>query len=110
MSIFILAPEKNSMIKRIVKLSFAPEHVPAFRQIFEESQPLILRFPGCQHLELWQEAGAEHILFTVSHWESEAALEAYRHSELFVGTWARTKALFADKPAAWSLVLVEGSL
>jgi heme-degrading monooxygenase HmoA len=43
------------------------------------------------------------VLFTYSLWESEADLNAYRHSELFEDTWKHTKALFADKPAAWSV-------
>ena len=30
-------------------------------------------------------------------------LEAYRNSKLFEETWTQTKALFADKPQAWSL-------
>ncbi len=43
------------------------------------------------------------VLFTYSHWESEAALETYRHSELFAEVWAATKVLFNAKPEAWSV-------
>jgi heme-degrading monooxygenase HmoA len=42
-------------------------------------------------------------MFTVSIWESEDDLNAYRNSELFENTWAKTKVLFNDKPEAWSL-------
>ncbi len=90
------------MIKRIVRLQFKTEHVPAFLAIFEESKNKIRHFPGCQHLELLQEAGQEAIFCTFSRWDSLEALENYRHSELFIGTWARTKVLFSDKPQAWS--------
>ena len=34
--------------------------------------------------------------------ENEEALNAYRHSELFRSTWAKTKVLFAEKPIAFS--------
>lgn len=92
------------MIKRIVKMTFEPDRVSDFQAIFVESSPLIRAFPGCLHLELWQgKPPQQHILFTYSQWESEAALEEYRNSELFGRTWARTKVLFIDKPEAWTL-------
>jgi quinol monooxygenase YgiN len=93
---------RQSMIKRIVRLQFKPEHVPAFLAIFEESKNKIRHFPGCQHVELLQEAGQEAIFCTFSRWESLDALEEYRQSELFTSTWARTKVLFAERPQAWS--------
>lgn len=95
------------MIKRIVKLSFDPEQVPAFLTIFAESKDKIRAFPGCQHLELWRDRQAPNILFTFSYWEDEAALERYRHSDLFTATWARTKVLFNDRPQAWSVDVVD---
>ena len=39
---------------------------------------------------------------TYSHWESEEALNKYRDSELFKSVWSFTKALFAEKPQAFS--------
>jgi heme-degrading monooxygenase HmoA len=44
-------------------------------------------------------------LSTFSLWESEEALNNYRHSELFSVTWAKTKILFADRPVAFSNLL-----
>lgn len=98
------------MIKRIVKLTFQPEHTSSFVEIFNQSQAKILQFDGCKHLELWQDAQNECIFFTYSYWESEAHLNAYRHADFFKATWKKTKALFADKPEAWSVQVIHPSL
>ena len=58
-------------------------------------------------MELLQSASEPNVLFTLSIWERESDLEIYRQSELFLSTWARTKALFADKPEAWTLTVVD---
>jgi heme-degrading monooxygenase HmoA len=47
------------------------------------------------------------VLFTLSIWENPEALEAYRRSELFQNTWAKTKALFAEKAEAWSVEVAD---
>lgn len=96
------------MIKRIVKLTFREELVSNFMAIFEESKAKIRAFDGNLHLELLQDLTQPNVMFTFSFWEDEAALERYRQSELFKQTWARTKALFADKPAAWTVEEVGG--
>lgn len=90
------------MIVRIVRMTFAPEKTEAFLEIFNGSKGKIRSFPGCHHLELWQDASAPGVFTTYSHWENEQALENYRRSELFKTTWAKTKVLFAAKPVAWS--------
>jgi heme oxygenase (mycobilin-producing) len=92
------------MLKRIVKMTFRSENVPTFQQLFEERKALIRHFDGCQHLELWQDAHRPNVFFTYSFWDSETKLNAYRNSELFGDTWAKTKALFEEKPEAWSVV------
>lgn len=89
------------MIVRIVKMTFQPQHVADFVQVFEASKEQIRAFEGCLHLELLQHS-SKSIFTTYSHWESEKHLDAYRHSELFKQTWAQTKVLFAAKPEAWS--------
>lgn len=91
------------MIVRIVQMTFEPSQVDAFLSLFEERKQLIRHFDGCQHLELWQDAQQPGIFFTYSMWESEQHLNHYRFSELFKDTWAKTKALFAGKPQAWSV-------
>ena len=88
------------MIIRVVRMTFAA----AFLEIFRASQPRIRSFAGCRYLELWQDAQAPHIFCTYSHWDSEEALNNYRHSDLFTGVWSATKKLFAAPPLAFSSV------
>lgn len=95
------------MIVRVVRMGFRPEEVESFRMLFSERRAAIAAFNGCRHLELWQDANDENIFCTYSHWESEAHLNRYRFSEFFKDTWARTRALFAEKAVAWSVRRVE---
>lgn len=96
------------MIKRIVKMTFRPDGVEPFvQEVFEQSKAQIRAFPGCRHMELLQHTDDPNVLFTFSIWDDQAALDRYRQSELFQGTWAKTKALFAEKAAAWSVVVLD---
>ncbi len=88
---------------RIVKMTFEPESVQEFLKIFDESKSLIRHFKGCMQLELLQDASDKTIFFTYSVWESEAHLNAYRNSELFISVWNKTKLLFSSKAEAWSV-------
>lgn len=91
------------MFVRIVKLSFHQENIPAFLKNFEENKDKIRNAPGNRLLELYQDKNNPDVFFTYSYWETEADLENYRHSELFVTVWAFTKVLFNAKPEAWSV-------
>jgi len=91
------------MINRLVKLSFDPQKVDLFLQLFARTQKAIAGFEGCKGVRLLQDKNTPHIYFTYSLWESESALEKYRQSELFQNTWALTKQWFNAKPEAWSL-------
>ena len=91
------------MIKRFVKMTFKPEHVEDFKELFSNTKDLIAAAEGCKHLELLQDSHNETIFFTFSIWEDPSYLEQYRNSDLFLSTWAKTKVLFNDKPEAWSL-------
>ena len=93
------------MIRRIVKMTFQEDQVSTFQAIFAESKEKIRAFPGCEHLELLRCTKPANIFFTYSYWQDEERLNAYRHSELFQKTWAKTKVLFSDKPEAWSTEL-----
>lgn len=84
-------------------MEFKPEEVADFLNNFEKVKQQIRSFPGCQHLELYQDKNEANIFFTYSKWSSEDALEAYRSSELFRGVWATTKVKFRSKPQAWSV-------
>ena len=92
------------MITRIVKLTFRPEEVSAFHNIFEESKNAIKAMEGCLFLSLHQQSGTNNVYFTISQWHEEKHLEAYRNSELFQATWTKTKALFEARPEAWTLI------
>ncbi|MBC6607353.1 antibiotic biosynthesis monooxygenase [Hymenobacter sp. BT188] len=91
------------MLIRIVRMTFAAENIPAFLHLFQATETRIRQMPGCQHLELWQDASTPHIYCTYSHWESEEALNAYRKSALFGEVWPATKALFAAPAQAFSV-------
>lgn len=91
------------MIKRIVKMSFMPEKIEAFKAVFSANWQHIKTFEGCSHVELLQDQANPSVFFTYSLWEDENAVENYRQSELFKRVWASTKILFNDKPEAWSV-------
>ncbi len=96
------------MIKRIVKLTFEPQLVTVFlNEVFEPSKDKIRAFPGCISMELLKDTHLPHVLFTLSYWQSADDLEAYRNSELFKATWAKTKILFGQKAEAWSLEVLD---
>ena len=91
------------MLTRIVRMHFREEEVPNFLQIFKESQSKIAAFPGAHSVELLQDWNNTAVYYTYSIWDNEESLNAYRDSALFEGVWAATKALFAEKPKAYSL-------
>jgi quinol monooxygenase YgiN len=95
------------VIVRIVRMQFRPGEDEAFLAIFNASKHLIRQREGCQHLALYTEAGLPEVFFTYSVWDTTEHLDAYRNSELFRTTWAKTKALFADRARAWSMEEVE---
>ena len=90
------------MIVRIVKMTFKPELVPDFEQLFEETKNQIRGFEGCLHLQLLRDVNQPNIFFTYSHWINTESLNNYRNSALFAHVWPATKKLFAAKPEAWS--------
>lgn len=97
------------MLIRIVRMTFQPDAVAEFEAIFNGSKDRIRAFPGCQHLELLCDLDQPNVFCTYSHWDGTEALEAYRQSELFKTTWAKTKELFAEKAVAFSMGRVEES-
>lgn len=91
------------MFVRIVKMRFHEENIETFLENFEENKNHIRNFEGNRLLELYQDKNDPRIFFTYSYWENESDLENYRKSELFGSVWKFTKALFSDKPEAWSV-------
>jgi quinol monooxygenase YgiN len=92
------------MLFRIVRLTLDPVRVPEFLEIFAQSQAQIRQQPGCQHLELWQDADVPHIYCTYSHWDDAEGLNAYRRSALFGQVWPATKRLLTKPAEAFSVV------
>lgn len=90
------------MLIRIVRMTFHPDAVDAFLEQFDRAAPKIRGFPGCTHLELWEDVRFPNRCTTYSHWTDEEALDAYRDSELFRSTWRAVKPLFAAPPRAFS--------
>ena len=91
------------MITRIVKMTFREEEILNFKSVFDSVKDKIQDFEGCHGVQLLQDRENKAIFFTYSIWENEEALNAYRKSEFFGSTWKKTKALFSEKPQAWSL-------
>jgi quinol monooxygenase YgiN len=84
-------------------MTFNPEEVQNFINLFNENKTKIAGFEGCMRLELLNDVNSSSIYFTYSYWKDESHLEAYRNSDLFKGVWQATKKLFADKPEAWTV-------
>jgi quinol monooxygenase YgiN len=91
------------MLIRIVRMTFAPEKVKDFLEVFTGSKDRIRAFEGCKHMELLQDLNDPNIFMTYSYWESEIHLNNYRKSELFGMVWPATKKLFAVSAQAFSV-------
>ncbi len=90
------------MITRIVQLTFQEHLVDEFLKIFEENGGKIRAFKGCYGVELVRDRYRPYVFFTLSKWEDEEALNAYRRSVLFREMWTVTKTLFSLPAHAWS--------
>lgn len=88
-------------------MSFHSEKVSTFLDNFHKNKEYIRHFKGNTFLELYRDKNNKSVFFTYSIWESEEDLENYRNSELFNEVWSFTKALFNDKPQAWSVDKLE---
>jgi quinol monooxygenase YgiN len=91
------------MIVRIVRMHFQEEGIGKFLEIFQKHKASIRNVPGCTHLELLKDINHPNVYTTLSHWQHNGDLEAYRNSELFKGVWEQVKSLFSDPPQAFSL-------
>jgi quinol monooxygenase YgiN len=95
------------MLIRIVRMHFQDSLVPEFEAYFATIRDKVRHQEGCQHLELCRDAHNPAVFYTLSHWNSETDLNRYRDSPLFEGVWAKTKAMFAAKAQAYSLMTGE---
>lgn len=89
-------------------MEIEPGKEALFLDIFEGVKNQIRSRAGCMGLELLQSKNeGKTILWTISMWQSEAHLEAYRTSDLFQKTWSAVKPLFSGKARAWTLNPIE---
>lgn len=86
-------------------MRFRPHETDAFLEIFTANEKAIRQFPGCDHLELLHEPGTATYT-TLSYWQSESDLQAYRESALFKGVWLQVKPLFAARTEARTFLQV----
>lgn len=84
-------------------MHFKGGHVETFLEIFQQHKNAIRNVNGCSHLELLRDVHNPLSYTTLSHWNNERDLEAYRNSELFKGVWGRVKVLFAAPTQAFSM-------
>jgi heme oxygenase (mycobilin-producing) len=91
------------MLIRIVRMHFKEEGIQEFLTIFNANKMAIRSFPGCAHLELLKDKAHPLTYTTLSHWNNEADLNAYRESEIFGKVWTAVKKQFARQPEAFSL-------
>ncbi len=92
------------MLLRIVKMELDPAQVQAFDDLFAQSQARIETMPGCHRVLLIKGFVDQPIRTTLSWWERDSDLQAYRKSQLFGEVWPKTKAMFSAPPVAWSSV------
>jgi (4S)-4-hydroxy-5-phosphonooxypentane-2,3-dione isomerase len=96
------------MIKRIVMMELLPGREGLFLDTFEQVKTEIRAQEGCMGLEILKsEQDGQLSIWTISLWQSEAALDRYRSSALFKQTWSKVKPLFSGKARAWTLTSIE---
>jgi len=84
-------------------MHFSKSGVANFLTIFNANKHSIRHFNGCMHLELLRDLSLPETYTTISHWQSEDHLNAYRKSTLFETVWKDVKNHFAAHPEAFSL-------
>lgn len=84
-------------------MHFTDAGVAEFLEIFNKNKVAIRNFPGCSHLELLKDVNDGTVFTTLSHWDNEERLDAYRTSELFGAVWGGVKRLFRERTVAFSL-------
>ncbi len=91
------------MITRLVKLSFKEAHCTEFENYFTQICEQIKSQEGCLDVKLFSENHDTGVFFTLSKWEHDDFLQAYRKSELFGEVWPKVKKWMKDKPEAWTI-------
>ena len=84
-------------------MHFTEAGVAEFLEIFNRNKEAIRNFQGCSHLELLKDHEDPFTYTTLSHWDSQTNLDAYRKSQLFEQVWGQVKSLFSERSQAFSL-------
>lgn len=92
------------MLIRLVRMTLRPDAVDRFLGLYDEVSPHIRAQRGCRRLELLADTRYPNIVSTLSWWDDEASLDAYRAGPLFRATWDETRKLFAAPAEAFSHV------
>ena len=92
---------------RLVRLTVDESNLDVFDALFRKHHSDIEAQPGCLGVDLLTENGNACVRATLSMWDSEASLNAYRKSELFGVVWPATKRLFGAPPEVWTYEMVE---
>lgn len=95
------------MITRVVKLTFSPEKSEVFLDYFETIKNDIRSREGCIEVHAYENSHQKGMFFTISKWNSEDDLNAYRESDLFGKVWPTVKAWMIEKPEAWTMDLID---
>ena len=97
-------------IVRIVRMEFDVDSTSRFDALFAESKSKIEAQKGCLCVRMLHSTSNRNQRTTISWWENEDFLNAYRQSDLFGQVWPQTKALFSEKPIAWSMDWPDGDV
>ena len=92
------------MIVRLVAMRFQPGKGQEFLRLFTAKCNEIRTQRGCLYLTLLQNGPDDFV--TISHWQAQSDLDAYRHGELFGWIWPQLKAIFREKAWAESFEIV----
>lgn len=68
---------------RIVKLTFKEDKIEEIVSFLDSVKHIINGFEGCQGVQFLHDIHNPQIIMTYSIWDSENALNNYRHSEKF---------------------------
>jgi len=96
------------MIKRIVRLTMKDAAAKvSFQEIYRSRNPLKNGVKGCREVKVMKDVNDDNVYYTVSTWEHNDDLEAYRASEYFAETWPMVKAQLSKRAEAFSMTETE---
>jgi len=99
------------MIKRIVKLTVKNASAKSeFEKIYQVRNPFKNGVKGCTSVKVMQDVNHKDVFYTVSLWDSNDDLEAYRQSDYFAETWPMVKAQLSKRAEAFSMTELDKAI